>query len=251
MFELGVERGEHLRLARARQRLLLGQHFGADAFIDRVAGFQVLHAIALRQPVLEEEAQQRIVGLVPMPEDFAARDDRRARAQHGALQRDVLQPLHPALQRRIPGGGKPLRAGTRTQLVERLDALPDPLGRQFDDAGGGKRGDKAPLEVGRDRIAARGGVEEGSEGEEGVVLLGLGGGVCDDGGGLPSYFAGGFGHRLPPPAFSSFSSVIARSRRRRGNPARAGLDCFAALAMTWRGSVARALGVAQSGSITP
>ena len=158
-----------------------------------MAGLQILHAIAFGQPVLEEEAQQRIVGLVPMPQDFAARDDRRARAQHGALQRDVLQPLHPALQRRIPGGRKPLRAGTRTEFVERLEALPDPLGGEFDDPGRGERGDEAALEVGRDRIAARGLVEEGRKGEEGIVLLRLGRDMRNGRGGLARNGAGGGG----------------------------------------------------------
>jgi hypothetical protein len=115
----------------------------------------------------------------------------------------------PALQRRVPGPGKPLRPRPRAQLVQRLEALPDPLGRHLDDARRGERGDKAALELGRDRIAARGGVEEGGEGEERIVLLGFGRGVRDDGGGLASELAGGFGH---------LSTVIARSRRRRGNP---------------------------------
>ena len=104
-----------------------------------------LRAVARGQAVREEEAQQRIVGLVPMAEDLAARDDRRARAQHGALHRHVLEPRRPALERRVPGPGKPLRPRPRAEFIERLEALPDPLGRQFDDAGRGERGDKSSL----------------------------------------------------------------------------------------------------------
>jgi hypothetical protein len=68
----------------------------------------------------------------------------------------------------------------------------------------------------------------------------------DDGGGLAGDLAGGFGHLSPVTVMGGFSSVIARSRRRRGaaccpkdNPARAALDCFAALAMTEGGSDAQ------------
>jgi len=211
--------------------------------------------------VAEQEAQQRIVGLVPMAEDFAARDDRRARAQQRALHRHVLQPRRPALERRVPGTGKPLRPRPRAQLVERLEALPDPLGRHLDDARRGERGDEAALERGRDRIAARRCVEEGREGEERVVVLGLGRGVRDHGGGLTGDLAGGFGHLSPVTVTGGFSSVIARSRRRRGeaccpkdNPDKAlsaALDCFAALAMTGGGSGAQYPGDAQSEGIAP
>jgi len=45
--------------------------------------------------------------------------------------------------------------------------------------------------------------------EERIVVLGFGRGVRDDRGGLARDLAGGFGHLSP---------VIARSRRRRGNP---------------------------------
>ena len=41
-----------------------------------------------------------------------------------AGERGILQPLHPAIHRRIPGGRKPLRPGLVTQLVERLHAFP-------------------------------------------------------------------------------------------------------------------------------
>jgi hypothetical protein len=64
----------------------------------------------------------------------------------------------------------------------------------------------------------------------------------DDGGGLARDLAGGGGHLSPVTVIGDFSSVIARSRRRRGeaccpkdNPDTtlgAALDCFATLAMT-------------------
>lgn len=77
----------------------------------------------------------------------------------------------PALERGVPGTGKPLRPRPRAEFIERLEALPDPLGRNLYDAGRGERGYEAPLELGRDRIAARGRVEEGREGEEGIVTI--------------------------------------------------------------------------------
>ena len=147
----------------------------------------------------------------------------------------------------------------RDRLVQRLEALPDALGRHLDDAGRGERGDEAALERGRDRIAARGGVVEGRKGEDGVVVLGLGRDMRDDGGGLARDLAGGFGHLSPVTVMRGFLSVIARSRRRRGeaccpkdNPdttLSAALDCFAALAMTGGGSGAQYRGGALSEGI--
>ena len=90
--------------------------------------------------------------------------------------------------------------------------------------------------------------------EERIVVLGFGRGVRDDRGGLARDLAGGFGHLSPVTVIGSFSSVIARSRRRRGNPVkafRAALDCFATLAMTGDGSGAQHLGGAQSEGIAP
>jgi hypothetical protein len=83
----------------------------------------------------------------------------------------------------------------------------------------------------------------------------------DDGGGLARDLAGGFGHLSPATVTNGFSSVIARSRRRRGeacwpkdNPERhraSCLDCFAALAMTGGGSDAQYSGGAQTEGIAP
>jgi hypothetical protein len=78
--------------------------------------------------------------------------------------------------------------------------------------------------------------------------------VRDDGGGLARDLAGGLGHLSPVTVMGGFSSVIARSRRRRGNPERhraSCLDCFAALAMTGGGSGAQYPGGAQTGGIAP
>jgi hypothetical protein len=83
----------------------------------------------------------------------------------------------------------------------------------------------------------------------------------DDGGGLPRDLAGGFGHLSPVTVTGCFSSVIARSRRRRGeaccpkdNPVKAfhaALDCFATLAMTGGGSGAQYLGGAKIEGLAP
>ena len=115
--------------------------------------------------------------------------------------RAILQPLHPALQRRVPGGRKPFRPGPRPKLVERLHALPDRALGLHDDAGGRERGDEAALEHGRDRIATRLRVEIGRKGEQRIVLLGQGSNMRDGGGGLVSSGAGWFGHHATEKAF--------------------------------------------------
>ena len=82
----------------------------------------------------------------------------------------------------------------RLQLVERLHALAHGARRLRDDPGGRQRGDEAALELRRSRIAPRVRVDEGREGEEGIVILRLGRDMRDGGGGLAGELAGAFGH---------------------------------------------------------
>ena len=161
---------------------VLRQHFIADVFIHRMAGDDPSHILAISPAIGEHEAQQRIGARVGQP------------LGNGALGRTILQPPEPVTRRLVPGGRKPLRPGHLPQLVERLHAFSDGPRRLHDDPCRRERGDELPLEVGRDRIAARLLVDVGREGEEGIIVLGLVGSVGNGGGGLAGSGAGGFVH---------------------------------------------------------
>ena len=97
--------------------------------------------------MLEEEAQQIIVGLVPPAQNALATHDRGGGALQCAFEGAILKPGDAPLDRGIPGGGEALRAGPVAQLVERLHALADMARGLLDYAGRGEMGNKGALFV--------------------------------------------------------------------------------------------------------
>ena len=92
------------------------------------------------------------------------------------LERAILEPLDPMIERRLPRRRKPLRPRQPPQLVQRLERNPDRPRRLGDDPGGGERCDERALPGRGDRIAARARGEVGRKVQQRIVRVGRRGG---------------------------------------------------------------------------